>query len=295
MRLKQPDSIKYECIFGVMRKSFVIAIVLFWVLSSCISGNGSENKKGIDDVILDDNTMSIKMDTIPIDSIFLQELEEAYMNGGVLWGNESKSNPPDGSEGMYCIVSHKLMFNADTIEDYFLTEYESRFAESYIIDGRTGRKIPFTHDSLQPVNRHTMFWHRPTDNGVVATVVDVDCGDEREELMVNYTMGSSGFGSYLLLYKYNKQTDKVDLIFQYTIYEEIISDDTNKILRNSLNYIDMLYDKSPCITEINIYPAKSIESIDYQFDYLDIEPLPDIHPITYVFNSKTNLFERKSD
>lgn len=276
-----------------MRFAQIAVFFLFWSLLSCETSNiGSEDKVARDDFsLVNTKTMNTEIDTVSIDSVFLQELELAYMNEGIIWGDETESNPPEGSEGMYCKVSLKLKFNTDTIEDYFLTEYESRFSYSYIIDGRTGRKIPFTHDSLILNDIHTMFWHRPTDNGVIATVVNINCSDDREELMVNYTKGFNGFGNYLLLYRYNERTNEVDLIFQHTIYEEVILNKTKKITSVTLNYIDILYNTPICITEINIKPGRSAKPIDYQFNYLDINPLQDVNPETYIFNDETNLFE----
>lgn len=273
-----------------MRKIFVMYTFLFFSILSCTSDKDKELSTD-NSLSVDTNSANMKLDTISIDSTYLIDLEIAYMNGGVLWGDEAESYPPQGSEGMYCIVSHKLKFNSDSIKDYFLTEYESRFAYSYIIDGRTGRKIPFTDNSLQPIDIHSMFWHRPSDSGIVAKVVDVSCSDNREELMIIYTFSNISFGSYLLLYRYNEQTDEVDLIFNDTICEEIV---TNKVIRDTLNYIDILFSTPDCITDINIQPGMSVKPINHQLNYLNIKPLQNAKSTTYIFNDEKNLFVLKN-
>jgi hypothetical protein len=280
-----------------MKHCFYIALII--AVTSCTSK--SKNKESTDpitdtiapiDTVLTAKTFP-PIDTLPVDSAVLKDLERAYIKGKPYWDYRPKANPPEGMSDMYCMVSEKLKFNADTIDDYLLTEYETRFAYSYIINGRTGRAIRFVQDSIIPIDLSTMFWHRPSDDGVIPKVVDVNCGDGLEELMIIYTVVGQGMiGNHLALYRYNEQTDAVNLIFRQTIQEQNYGMETDTIYSDSVNYIDVLYNIPECLNEITVQEGERTTSRSHT-NYNRIKVKENAGSKTYFFNEKRNKFELK--
>lgn len=280
-------------------KNLSIIIVSSLVLISCTSkDNGSQSKDlktskadtGLPKTAEGSSSNYEEFNnSFTIDSAFLLQLEDAYSKGKRIRLPFEES----GSEEIYRVVESKLNFTPDTIPDYFVTDYETRFAQSYIIDGRNGRFIPFSHDSLVRMDESSMFWHRPIDRGIVPDEINIDCEDGINELMITYTAGFSGFGSYLMIYRYQEQTDEVNMIFKRTIHENYSSDETGELIRDSLNYIDVLYKLDSCISEIHVFRGQSKKVRNYKFNYSDIEPVENSLVQRYLFNREKSLFELK--
>ncbi|PHR47068.1 MAG: hypothetical protein COA32_09090 [Fluviicola sp.] len=283
---------------------------LFFILLLMVACNSerSERSGGLilkDTFEIDIDTTSTRKISKSIDSVFLKKVQISYAQKTLLSNYRDSVNYDVSQHEYYSMVPTKFNLNGDEFDDYVVLYVGFHSVHGIFIDGFTGQKIP----TSAPFGMEgSMFFSRPYPNedveGLDLQVVDVNCRDSQKELSILFSAGNppgtpSPPETYLILYRYNKSTSKVNMIFSELVME-FFSTPLDTIPSIKANYIDILYDSIACFNEINVFPGEPTVYSDCSFNFCDDWRKAKIKPRNretlsrYLFNTRLNKFVKHS-
>ncbi len=252
------------------------------------------------------DTLSTIQEMIEIDSVYLSKVKAAYTNQALLTDYRDSANSDEGYNEYYSMVPLKLNLNGDKFDDYFLLYVNFHHVLGVFVDGYSGQ---FVGQPESFATEAELFFNRPYPNedesGLEFEVVNINCEDNQDELMVLYSAGSppgSSFSpcTYVLLYRHHPISKKVEMVFKELVMEYFIPSIDTLFLPNDAHYIDILHHQKECIDEINVQTGLPTVTQNCPHDFCDnwrkvkLKPQTNSPVSRYVFNVDSNRFELSS-
>ncbi len=280
---------------------YLTLVFVGFLLFSCKPDSENVNQpveSTVDTLVTLDSTLPVQLDTFPIDSAFLKKVRFAYEHKIPLTDYRDSANADENHSEYYSVVPTKLNFNGDAKDDYVVLYVNFHHVQGFIIDGKNGRRIPTIGTNW---NENGLFFNRPYPNedvsGLELQVVNVDCSDNQDELMILSGVGCPPGSecspiTELLLYRFDPDSLKVKMIFKELVMElyDDIQEDTSTLGNRNANYIDILYSDESCIEAVKVRKGKhQVSSVDWR--EAKIQPIPSSKITTYKFSIEAHKFE----
>lgn len=278
----------------VQTGTIIFILGIFLLFPSCKSEIGNKSTSSSNGPLLS-KFIEFAPDSVIPRRVYLKKMEQ--------WA-EAGSMQISGENGEYIGASREVIrfnFNGDSYPDYFVveTEWGPPNGLGYIVNGKTGHHF-------EVCGKYEMFagplnWWRPSlgegGGGIDYKIVDVNCGDGQEELVILHCQGPP-MGSYhsystsINILRYDQDFPCAKVILNEMISNAGINVADTVWDTDRTYYLDFIYESKKCLNEIDFFPGFHLEN-SYPLCYADIRKGKGAIMKKFVFKPKQNLFVRE--
>lgn len=256
------------------RIGFIFLIFLSLLFWGCSETNTNQSKSKIE--------TSENLDTFQIDPKVIQtRIQEFYKIVDTFYNEKINRIDTLVFDPIQTVCSINL--NGDNWNDYFVVvDYHGGPSAGFFHDGKTGKPFSF-------YDKHDLVLSRPGID-IEFKVIDINCEDNQKEILIR-TGGGGTIGNYydLQLFRFDKNTNTVKLIFRKSISFFEWSDDLSIEEPLEINYININYSTKNCIDTIIVQEGVLESNEPYD---LNISPKEKSGKKFFILNEEKNSIER---